>query len=541
MTDFPPVAILTRPAGGRASAGGPGGVRGLGAAAWVALALGLAGLGYRIFAVLRGIPPTNSDEGTIGLAALHIAEGRAFPVYFYGQHYMGTLEAYLAAPIVVFTGPTVLALRVPNLLLYAVFLLVMWLMTRRLYTAWFATFVVGILAFGSDRILRNQLIAGGGYPEINPAGAALVLLSVVLASRRSIPLYGLFGLIAGLMVWDDQLVAPYVAAAVVVLLVGGVGRRAALALGVGAVVGALPLIIHDVTSRWRDTVIPTFLNLSGGGEEASLYDRFFGGFVFGMPMAGGMCHPGRCEPWQMWWGPAWVVLVAVAGVLAWRCLRRARAGTPPDRAEVVRQTARLALLIAGVVSLLMFLRSNPAGNSPVESSRYLHCLLISLPAVLWPLWAAVTRRTGWLRWAGVVGLAAVTFTAGFATVSVLRNVAFIDAIDDRQSALLADLERRGVTRFYTEYWTCNHIAYLADERVVCAVVDDDLSHGFDRYFPYRAEVAAAPRQTFALPEGSPASAALRDYLEARDVAFTHEVVAGYDVYQPAVRVPLPLG
>jgi hypothetical protein len=546
VRDSAAVAILTRPAGVRA----PGGGRALGAAAWVALALGLAGLGYRIFAVLRGVPPTNSDEGTIGLAALHIAEGRAFPVYFYGQHYMGTLEAYLAAPIVAFTGPSVVALRVPNLVLYAVFLLVMWLMTRRLYTAWFATFVVGILAFGSDRILRNQLIAGGGYPEINPAGAALVLLSVVLATRRSLPLYGLFGLIAGLMVWDDQLVAPYVAAALVVLLVGGVGRRGALALGVGAVVGALPLIIHDVTSPWRDTVIPTFLNLSGGGEEATLYDRFFGGFVFGMPMAGGMCHPGRCEPWQMWWGPAWVVLVAVAGVLAWRCLRRTRAAardsrdtardTATDRAEVVRQTARLALLVAGVVSLLMFLRSNAAGNTPVESSRYLHCLLISLPAVLWPLWAAAIRRADWTRWVGVVGLAAVTFTAAFATVSVLRNLAFIDAIDDRQSALLADLERRGVTRFYTEYWTCDHIAYLSDERVVCAVVDDDLSHGFDRYFPYRAEVAADPRQIFALPEGSPASVALRDYLEERDVAYTHEVVARYDVYEPAVRVPLPL-
>jgi hypothetical protein len=417
----------------------------------------------------------------------------------------------------------------------------MWLLTRRLYTAWFATFVVGILALGSDRILRNQLIAGGGYPEINPAGAALVLLSVVLASRRSIPLYGLFGLIAGLMVWDDQLVAPYVAAAVVVLLVGGVDRRAALAVGAGAVVGALPLIIHDVTSPWRDTVIPTFLNLSGGGVEASGYDRFFGGFVFGMPMAGGMCHPGRCEPWQMWWGPAWVVLVAVAGVLAWRCLRQARAATSKDRGEAVRQTARLALLVAGVVSLLMFLRSNAAGNTPVESSRYLHCLLISLPAALWPLWAAVTRRTDWARWVGVVGLVAVTFTAAFATVSVLRNVAFIDAIDDRQSALLADLERRGVTHFYTEYWTCNHIAYLSDERVVCAVVADDLDHGFDRYFPYRAEVAADPRQTFALPVGSPASTALRDYLDERDVAYSHEVVAGYDLYEPAVRVALPLG
>jgi hypothetical protein len=531
------MATLTRPTGDPSAVptDAPPAGAGRGAAAWVALALGAAGVGYRIFGVLRGIPPTNSDEGTIGLAALHIAEGRAFPVYFYGQHYMGTLESYLAAPIVAVTGPSVLALRVPNLLLYAAFLVVMWLMTRRVFTPWFATFVVGLLAFGSDRILRNQLIAGGGYPEVNPAGAALMLLAVVLATRRSIPLYGLFGLIAGLMLWDDWLVLPYVAAAAAILLVAGVSRPGAAALAAGTVVGALPLIIHDVTSPWRNTAIPTFLGLSdGGARDASLYDRFFGGFVFGMPMSGGMCHPGRCEPWQMWWGPAWVLLVAVAAWLAWRGLRGA-----PDRLARVRPAARLALLAAGVASLLMYLRSNAPGNTPVESARYLHCLLISLPAVLWPLWAWA-RRPIRSRTVGLVGLALVASSMAFATLTVVRNVEAIDRLDDRQSALLAELDRRGVTRFYTDYWTCDHVAYLSGERVVCAVLADDLSHGYDRYFPYRATVAAAPRPAFALPTGSPASAALRAYLDAHGVAYAHDAVADYDLYQPGVRVPLPL-
>ncbi|MEU4638812.1 hypothetical protein AB0F90_30800, partial [Micromonospora chalcea] len=29
-------------------------------------------------------------------------------------------------------------------------------------------------------VVKNQLIAGGGYPELNPAGAALALLTVGL-------------------------------------------------------------------------------------------------------------------------------------------------------------------------------------------------------------------------------------------------------------------------------------------------------------------------------------------------------------------------
>src|SRR3954463_9462382 len=34
-------------------------------------------------------PASNSDEGTMGLMAMHIAEGRDFPSFMYGQSYMG--------------------------------------------------------------------------------------------------------------------------------------------------------------------------------------------------------------------------------------------------------------------------------------------------------------------------------------------------------------------------------------------------------------------------------------------------------------------
>ena len=36
-----------------------------------------------------------ADEGVVGLMAMHILEGRELPVFFYGQDYLGALEAYL--------------------------------------------------------------------------------------------------------------------------------------------------------------------------------------------------------------------------------------------------------------------------------------------------------------------------------------------------------------------------------------------------------------------------------------------------------------
>ncbi len=54
------------------------------------------------------------DEMEVGLQAEHILRGE-LPVYYFGQPYMGSLEAYLAAFIFLFTGPAVWAMRLETI------------------------------------------------------------------------------------------------------------------------------------------------------------------------------------------------------------------------------------------------------------------------------------------------------------------------------------------------------------------------------------------------------------------------------------------
>ncbi|PSK67241.1 hypothetical protein B0E53_00772 [Micromonospora sp. MH33] len=237
--------------------------------ALLALLVGLGGVGYRLALLLADAPPTNSDEATMGLAALHIAGGEGFPVWFYGQAYMGTLEAYLAAPLVALAGPSVLVLRLPTLALYALFLALSWRLTRRLGgDRWFALLVVGFLALGSDRVVKNQLIAGGGYPELNPAGVALALLTVSLcagASGARLPRWAAWGLVSGLMLWVDPLVLPYVLGTGAVLLAW---RRRELAGPAGLVLagtlllGAAPMLLDSL--RHGRNPLAAVLAASGG-------------------------------------------------------------------------------------------------------------------------------------------------------------------------------------------------------------------------------------------------------------------------------------
>jgi hypothetical protein len=61
----------------------------------------------------------DSDQAIVGLMAKHITEGRAWPLFFYGQEYMLAVEAWVMAPLFLVFGPTVFALHLTMALLNA--------------------------------------------------------------------------------------------------------------------------------------------------------------------------------------------------------------------------------------------------------------------------------------------------------------------------------------------------------------------------------------------------------------------------------------
>ena len=523
----------------------------------IALVISVVGGVYRAFLLAADVPPTNSDEATLGLAALHISTGREFPIFFYGQAYMGTLLAYLAAPLFWVLGPSTLVLRLPTLALYLAFVLGMYLLVRRLYSPWLAVVTVAALALGSDRVIKNQLIAAGGYPEISPAAVWLLLVSVLLGANAMRPrpwVLACWGMLVGILIWDDWLILPYIAAAAAVLLTGCrevVRRRGLLLFAAGGVlVGAAPLVIHHLTRPLSESSISAYLRLADSAADGSIADHLYGGVLFGIPMGSGLCSPSRCEPWQMWWGAAYPVLLAVAVALAVRALRQATRAQ-----DKVIQAGRLALLGAAALTVALYARSGASVATPVESARYLSPLLISLPAVLWPLWAAAAALGARLargdlapaarRWARIGTVGAVAPVAGLLVTMLIATVALVAATPqygrqaDQRRLLANTLERQGARHIYSDYWTCNLVTFATRERVMCAVLDEDLSPGLDRYLPYRKQVAAAETVAIVAPVASGLDARVAAWLNSTGVPYRTTAVAGYHIYHPTTRPALP--
>jgi len=89
------------------------------------------------------------------------------------------------------------------------------------------------------------------------------------------------------------------------------------------------------------------------------------------------------------------------------------------------------------------------------------------------------------------------------------------------------LRDKGITRIYSDYWSCDLITFLAREDIQCAVVTDDLRPGQDRYLPYRAAVAAADHPAYVIPVNLPLDANVAARVGHTEVL----TVAGYHVYR----------
>ncbi len=82
--------------------------------------------------------PFNADEAVVALMAKHILRGER-PLFFYGQAYMGSLDAWLVAIGFAALGESVLTIRIVQSLLYLLVVasgfLVAWRLSERVTIA----------------------------------------------------------------------------------------------------------------------------------------------------------------------------------------------------------------------------------------------------------------------------------------------------------------------------------------------------------------------------------------------------------------------
>nr|BBH93320.1 hypothetical protein KTA_15190 [Thermogemmatispora argillosa] len=98
------------------------------------------------------------------------------------------------------------------------------------------------------------------------------------------------------------------------------------------------------------------------------------------------------------------------------------------------------------------------------------------------------------------------------------------------------LQRQGATHIYADYWTCDRLAFLSTERILCSVLDAGLRPGLDRYPPYRSLVEATLSPPYyVFPIGSPQDLRLQQLI-ALGYDYHRLTYLNYALYESFIRI-----
>ena len=534
----------------------------------------------RIILASQNWPPTNSDEGTMGLMARHIAYSGEYPIVFYGQNYMGALEAYIAAAMFHLFGPSLFTLRLSVILLIACFFVSMYLLTSALYTKKLALVTLAVLSLGSSYLFTRELITTGGSAETLLFGSLAFLLSFWLARsysqylsprRRWLRLvgYGCWGLVVGLGLWSDLVVLPFLTMASLLLILfcwRELRSWAPLCLLLGLLIGAFPLLVYNFNALHGADSLSIIVGLFHGSTTQAphtlgqLIQAIKGTILVSIPTATGnpFCPVSelpwigessppslQCTAIHEGWGLGYILLLTIAVLLAastlWQLRGRIRTRTESfaERQTIVRHVARFMLLGSAVLAIGVYALSSGPMSWPGIHARYLIGLLIVTPAVIAPLWNAVSTiklPLENLAKVKVVAAGAVLLVIGtlllVGTINTFREIPANNVTNQQQEALINDLLHIGATHIYTDYWTCDRIAFISNERIICGVLDPDLigTHN-NRYMPYLAIVEADPHSAYVFLVNSPQAATMARQAATPGAHYQRFLFDGYIVYQ----------
>ena len=511
----------------------------------------LAALSVAVKAALLAadVFPFNADEAIVALMARHMLRGE-WPVFFYGQAYLGSLDpALVAAGFAVF-GEHVLVIRLLQTLLYALTVFTGTLLAWRLLRSTTAAVATGlVLAVPTANVTLYTTVSIGGYGEALLLGQVLLLVTLAILERPRPWLYAAWGLVAGVAFWTFGLTLVYILPAACVLAWRQARRRPARAVLTGWLLAAAGLVIGMAPwLAWAilhspGALISELLGSAIAGASPSSLPQAWLEHLRNLLLLGGSVTLGFRPPWDA----RWLALPLLPFVLAVWAAVFLHAVTLLRRGGEARAGA---WMMAGVVltTVLGFVLT-PFGADP--SGRYFLPLAFPLVFFLGSLAADLLPRIGRLGAASLV-LLVVAYHLGSTLECARRTppglttqfdpVARVNAqgYPELMDFLLAKGERLG----YSNYWVAYPLAFLSEETLVYVPrlpYHQDFRHTTrdDRYPPYGATVAASTRAAYITTQHPALNERLRSGLARLGVSFQEAEVSGFHVFYRLDRHVVP--
>ena len=420
----------------------------------------------------------DSDQAITGLMGKHLAEGRAFPVFYYGQSYMLAVESWLAAPLFLLFGTSVAALKLPILVIN---LAIGWLLLRgfvrdaglRPLTAVVPTMFFALPAPGTATRLVE---ANGGNVEpflyvlllwtlrAHPVWAGLVFGIGFL--HREFTLYGFVALAAVQVArdlgggWKKEAWTPYVRLLITLVVAGAAWgfvqwiKRFSSGAGPGTSLADVYNSSDNISELANRVCIDPVTAAPGFYRLATEHWPVLFGTLpepvrdFGVVTSIDQGMRGSVMLL------AAVIGIALAGVLWARRFR----GMEFCAFLVLCALLSITGYVVGRCGAIDFYYMRYELLSLLGAAGFSGWFLASAPAIPSPTWRALRRA--WL------GLTAAWFILVAIPHVKLWNEYLRHPPEDIRRTIIAELDRRHIRYASARYWVSYALTFLTDERIV---------------------------------------------------------------------------
>lgn len=492
--------------------------------------------------------PFNSDEAIVALMARHIVLRGELPIFFYGQTYMGSLDAVLVALGFSLFGMKVWVIRFVQIILYLGVIITTIGIAQTVFSPsngkWFTA---ALLAIPTVNVTLYTTASLGGYGEALLIGNLILLAGIKiihqLANNQRFSSAQRFGVLSGLVglgLWANGLTMIYalpVGCGILWALWFYRGRLSSRVIILSAVgflsgfiVGSLPWWIYAAQNGLQ----PLITELLGSAVAVEQYSwlKRVGVHLFTLVVLGGTVLLGMRPPWEVRWlvvPLAPFVLLFWGGVL-WVWLKTIFRNPVKNIPHFIL-TGVMLTLAAGFVFTSF-------GVDP--SGRYFIPVWVILALIAGEVVARLGGRliypfiaVGTVLIFNLTGIVqcALRFPPGLTT-----QFDAVTILDHRYMPdLIKFLKENGETRGYSNYWVAYPLAFLSEEEIIFTPglpYHQDLRYTprDDRYPAYTALVKNSSRVAYITTKNP----ALDDYLVKKfigaGVSWDEKYIGDYHIY-----------
>jgi len=498
--------------------------------------------------------PFNADEAVVALMARHILAGER-PVFFYGQAYMGSLDAFLVAGGFLIWGQHVWVIRLIQGLLYLATIITTVLIGRAAFSSLKTGLLAAcLLAIPAINVTLYTTASLGGYGEALLIGNLIILAGHSLArslskgENKDKYLALELGFLVGLGLWANGLTLVYsIPVGLVVLLTFFQHRKLAGARGMvlnggglalGFLSGSSPWWVFALSSGWSSL----FTELFGSAvsvEQVTFWERL-GAHLVNLVLLGGTVLFGLRPPWEVRWLAvpllplALIFWLGASGFVVQNMLRN--------------KNQRFIYWMLGGVGIVLGLGFLFTSFGVDPSGRYFLPLCVPLALAAAEMVQYFFRKIHWqlLTFAIVLifnlwgTLQSAVYPPGITTQFYAPS-----AIDHRYDAdLLAFLDQAGEHFGYSNYWVAYPLAFNSGEQTIFIPrlpyhLDLRYTTRDDRYPPYDRLVNSSQQVAYITTRNPALDVWLRNGFSDAGVTWSEKTIGDYQVFYHLSRPVRP--